>query len=596
MRHSATQRELIDVAQGRTPADLLIRGGMVANVYSGEFLQTNIAICKDKIAYVGEEEHAVGERTRVIDAEGLYLSPGFIEPHAHPWVLYNPVSYTTKALALGTTTIAHDNLFFFLHMGECGFRRMVEDLRQLPGNNRWLIRLVSQAAYPGEKEDFHPEALCRLLQMEEAIGTAEVTRWPLLYNGDEQLLELTRYAKELGKVVDGHTSGCSYEKLNSLAAAGISACHEAITAKEALDRLRLGLWTVLRNSSLRPDFPELIPLIAEGSVPTNRLLMTTDGPHPGFLEEHGCVGGLIRSAVQLGAAPMQALQMATINPATYLKLDDQVGGIAPGKRADLLVLPNLRDFRPELVISGGEIAAENGRLLLSVPRIDWNRYGQKLPFAINRDRLADPDLYPYRPQPTDRTLPVIHFRSAVITKLVELEKGRGSQKADLDLPEGLLWATLIDRQGTWISRGILERFAVRIDGFASTYNTTTHLLAIGRDPRAMAKAALRVHELGGGIVLVEDGEILLEIPLPLAGMMITDPDFSAAVRHHADLLTAMQQRGYPFHDILYTLLFLTCDSLPGLRLTPYGLYEVQSDRILRAAESLETNPKSPNFQ
>jgi adenine deaminase len=421
--------------------------------------------------------------------------------------------------------------------------------------------------------------------MDEVIGSAEVTRWPLLYKGTEQLLEMTQHVRKLGKVADGHTSGCSYEKLNSLAAAGISACHEAITAKEALDRLRLGLWTVLRNSSLRPDFPELMKLVTEGKIPTHRLLMTTDGPHPGFIEEHGCVGGLVKSAVQLGVSPMQALQMATINPATYLKLEDQVGGIAPGRLADLLVLPDLKDFRPSLVISGGELAAEDGRLLLPVPAIDWDSYGQEMPFTLDPDLLADPQIYPYRPQTDERALPVIHFRSAVITKLVERDAGIGNNRVPGQ--DGLLWAALIDRQGKWISRGILERFAVAIDGFASTYNTTTHLLAIGRDPRAMAQAASRVRELGGGIVLVERGEIILEIRLPLAGMMLTDPDFSTAVRCHQDLITAMQERGYPFHDILYSLLFLTCDSLPGLRLTPYGLYEVKSDRIVRAAETLE---------
>jgi adenine deaminase len=587
LKTDSTRQELIEVAQGRRQADLYIKGGTVINVYSGEYLAFNVAVYKDRIAYVGDSEAMVGDKTTVIDAQGKYVSPGFIEPHAHPWVIYNPVSYVTKVLTLGTTTIAHDNLFFYLHMGPEGFREMVKDLRQLPGNNFWLVRLVSQAMYDEEREEFNAEAIRGLLEMEEVVGTAEVTRWPLLYQGDPLLLELIEYSKRSGKVSDGHTAGCSYDKLNSLVAAGVSACHEAITAKEALDRLRLGMWTTLRNSSLRPDFPELIKLITEGRVNTSRVLMTTDGPHPAFIEEQGCVGGLVSRAVELGLSPMQAVQMATINPATYLKMDEQIGGIAPGRRADILILPDLVRFRPEWVISGGTVAAKDGRLLLPVPQINWNKYNLREAFTIQREVLADPELYSYPRDQAEREVPVAFFRSTVITQLKKLELPSAGNYVDLTKQEGLLLASLIDRDGKWITRGILENFAVSIDGLASTYNTTTHLLAIGRDPQAMAKAAQRVHERGGGIVLVDRGEIVLEIPLPLTGMMTSDPEFSAAVEYQTALLSAVKERGYPFHDILYTLLFLTCDFLPGPRLTPKGLYDVKTSTIISPAVSLE---------
>jgi adenine deaminase len=587
LKTDSTRQELIEVAQGRRQADLYIKGGTVINVYSGEYLSFNVAVYKDRIAYVGDSEAMVGEKTIVIDAQGKYVSPGFIEPHAHPWVIYNPVSYVTKVLTLGTTTIAHDNLFFYLHMGPKGFRDMVKDLRQLPGNNYWLVRLVSQAMYDEEREEFNSEAIRGLLEMEEVVGTAEVTRWPLLYQGDPLLLELVEYSKRSGKVSDGHTAGCSYDKLNSLVAAGVSACHEAITAKEALDRLRLGMWTTLRNSSLRPDFPELIKLITEGRVNTSRVLMTTDGPHPAFIEEQGCIGGLVSRAVELGLSPMQAVQMATINPATYLKKDELIGGIAPGRRADILILPDLVHFRPELVISGGTMAAKDGRLLLPVPPINWDKYNLREAFAIKRDVLADPELYSYPRVHAESEVPVAFFRSTVITQLKKMGLPAVGNYVDVTKQEGLLLANLIDRDGKWITRGILENFAVSIDGLASTYNTTTHLLAIGRDPQAMAKAAQRVHELGGGIVLVDRGEIVLEIPLPLTGMMTTDPEFSTAVEYQTALLSAVKERGYPFHDILYTLLFLTCDFLPGPRLTPKGVYDVKTSTIVSPAVSLE---------
>ncbi|HWO96995.1 MAG TPA: adenine deaminase C-terminal domain-containing protein [Bacillus sp. (in: firmicutes)] len=580
MELKAARMELIEVAQGRRSADLFIKGGTVINVYSGEFLQLNVAVYKDCIAYIGESEAAIGENTKIIDAEGMYVSPGFIEAHAHPWVMYNPVSVTGKVLPLGTTTTVNDNLFFYLHMGAEGFKEMLKDLKQLPGNFFWLARLVSQADYPGEREWFNQKDVQDLLELDEVLGSAEVTRWPLLYNGDPFLLDTMDVVKKLGKVADGHTAGCSYDKLNSVVASGVSACHEAITAKEAFDRLRLGMWTTLRNSSLRPDLPEIIKLITEGNVNTSRIMMTTDGPHPGFIEREGFVDGLVRQAVELGVPVMKAIQMVTINAATYLRLDDYIGGIAPGRRADILLLPNLVDFRPDLVIAGGEVVAEHGELKAALPSIDWNKYVVREPFAFSKSVLENPDLYRYPHTSSSDPVPIVYFRSNVITQRKDTELPSVNGYADLSEHEGLVYAALIDRNGEWVAKGILERFAVNLDGMASTYNTTTELLAVGRNPEAMAKAAARVHEMGGGVVIVDGDEVVLEIPLPFTGMMTTDPSFDTAAEYHNQLLSAMQGRGFPFHDILYTLLFLTCDFLPGLRLVPFGLYDVKTDEIV----------------
>lgn len=584
----AKRSELVEVAKGNIPADLYIKGGTVINVYSGEFLKLNVAVYKDSIAYVGESEAMVGEHTKVIDAEGKYVAPGFIEAHSHPWVVYNPISITSKVLPLGTTTSVNDNLFFYLHMGAKGFKDMVYDLKSLPGNFLWLVRLVSQADYPGEREWYNHRDIQELLALDEVVGSAEVTRWPLLYNGDPFLLETMEYVKEIGKVSDGHTSGCSYEKLNAIVASGVTACHEAITAKEALDRLRLGMWTTLRNSSLRPDLEEVIKMITEGKVNTSRIVMTTDGPHPGFIEREGFVDGLVRQAVELGVPVMDAIQMVTINAATYLRLEDYIGGIAPGRKADILLLPDLVDFRPDLVVASGEIVAENGQLLAPMPEVDWTKYVVREAFEFPKSVLENLELYQYPHPDENEPLPVSYFKSNVITTRKDTILPSVNGFVDLSGHEGLMYSALIDRRGNWVSRAVLERFAVTLDGIASTYNTTTELLVVGRNPQAMAKAASRAHEIGGGIVIVDGDDIILEIPLPLTGMMTTSPSFDKAVQYHDELLQTLQERGFPFHDILYTLLFLTCDFLPGLRLVPYGLYEVKKDAILLKAETFGT--------
>lgn len=586
MEFKATRYELIEVAQGKRPADLYLKGGTVINVFTGELLQQNVSIYKDRIAYVGESDASIGPETKVTEIQGKYLSPGFIETHAHPWVVYNPVSLTEKILPLGTTTIVNDNLFFYLYMGVEGFKKMCNDLEALPMNHLWLARIVSQADHPGEREWFSPKNVQSLLEMDQVAGTAEVTRWPLLYQADPFVLETVEYAKRLGKLSDGHTAGASYEKLNSIVAAGISACHEGIKPQEIVDRLRLGMWTPLRNSSLRPDLPKFIKLFTEDHIDTHRVLMTTDGPHPAFIEERGFVDGLLREAVALGLPPIKAIQMVTLNAATFLKLNDFIGGIAPGMKADLVTLPNLVDFRPEKVFFEGELVAENQQLRAELPRVNWDAYVVKKSFTLSKTALADPAFYRFRQSDEKTMTPVIQFLLNVITKQKDMDLPVKNGCVDLSKHPELVYATLINRDGKWVTRGVLDNFSTQLDGMASTYNTTTELLVIGRSPEAMAKAAMRVREMGGGIVVVEGEEIILEIALPLTGMMTTSPHFDQAVAYQNALLDCVKERGYPFHDILYTLLFLTCDFLPGLRLVPYGLYDVKTDTIIKPSEAL----------
>jgi adenine deaminase len=573
---------LVETARGDRPADLFVRGGTIANVYSGEFYEGNVAVTAGRIAFVGEGERTVGQETEIVEAKGMIVAPGYIEAHFHPWVLYNPVSLVEGVLPLGTTAIVADNLFFFMQMGHEGFAKMAGDLRDLPLLYLWMARLTSQAAFPGEEEMFGLEKVELLLRRDDVLGTAEVTRWTALAAGDPALISGIRKAKSLGKIVDGHTGGASESRLQPVAAAGIDADHEAITREEVLNRLRLGIWTMLRNSSLRPDLPELLRSVTENGVSTHRLIMTTDGPSPEFIAEHGLVDGMLRVAVDNGVSPMQALQMGTINPATLFGIDGQVGGIGIGRRADLLLLPDLVSFRPLTVITRGHVVADRGALRVPLPDIEWDAYGSRPRFEPDLD-LGDPALYPQKP--SEAEVPVIHLRSAVIT-----ERKDARVRSDNGLvvpPEGALHAALIDREGAWISRALVSGFAANLDGLASTYNTTTHLLVLGRRPQSIARAARRVRELNGGIVVVEDEKVTFELALPVSGMMSGLP-FADVAELNRRLSRAVARAGYEHHDILYTLLFLTCDFLPALRLTPLGLLDVKSSETLVASERLKT--------
>lgn len=570
--------KLIETSRGQRPAELFVRGGTIANVYSGELHAGNVAVTGGRIAYVGEGERAVGPDTRIVDASGMIVAPGYIEAHFHPWVLYNPVSLIEGILPLGTTTVVADNLFFFMQMGLDGFRAMADDLRELPLLYLWMARLTSQSKFPGEEDMFALDKVEPLLRRDDVVGTAEVTRWPALAAGDPALISGIRAAKALGKIVDGHTGGASEARLQPVAAAGIDADHEAITREEVLNRLRLGIWTMLRNSSLRPDLPELLRVVTEDEVSTQRLIMTTDGPAPEFIAENGLVDGMLRVAVENRVPPMQALQMVTINPATLFRIDGEVGGIGIGRRADLLLLPDLASFRPETVITRGRVVVENGELSAPLPLLDWEKYGSRPRFDGSLN-LADPALYPIRASEAEAEIPVVHLRSAVISERRDTRVATEDGLIVLDGQKGLLHAALVEREGGWISRALVSGFAADLEGLASTYNTTTQLLVLGRRPEAMAQAAKRVGELDGGIVVVRNGAVVYELALPITGMM-SDLPFAEVVESNRRLSRIVAGAGYEHHDILYTLLFLTCDFLPALRLTPLGLLDVKASKIL----------------
>jgi len=565
------------VALGEEKADLFIRGGTVVNVYSGELVEANVAVLGERIAYVGPSEEAVGPETEVVDARGLYVSPGWIEPHSHAYLYYNPASLAEAVLPGGTTTIVSDDLVFSAIGGAEMSRAVMDACAELPLRYLWYAR--PEPASPvadGEEDHFDAERLRAVLDHPLVVGVGEAPAWArFLLNEGSPYGSAIVEAQERGLLADGHTTGARDARLAALADAGLRSCHEAITADEALERLRLGLWTPLRHSSLRPDLPELLRLVTEKGVDTSRVLFTTDGPVADSIAERGYVDGMLRLAVEAGVPPVKAIQMATINPATYLHLDDQLGGIAPGRLADLVLLEDLRSFRPRLVVAGGRVAAREGEVVgPSTGVVDWEALGLRAEFRPG-GWIQAPDVYD---GPTD-DLPVISFVSDVITRLEDPPEEGG-------LPEGYLRATHVTRDGRHVTRALVHNFARDLDGFATTATSSGHLLVFGRDPEAMALAASRVRALGGGTALADGGNIVWEAALPLGGQMSPGP-FAEALSAARETKARLQDAGYPFSDPVYSLLFLTADFLPGPRLTWSGVLDVRTGKVIHEAETLD---------
>ena len=565
------------VALGQEKADLFVRGGTVVNVYSGELVPANVAVLGERVAYVGPSEAAVGPETEVVDARSLYVAPGWIEPHSHAYLYYNPESLAEAVLPGGTTTVVSDDLVFSMLGGAATSRAVADECARLPVRFLWYAR--PEPASPiegGEHNYFDHERLEAVLDHPLVMGVGEAPAWArFLQNEEAPLGPAIVEANHRGLIADGHTTGARDDKLAALIAAGLRSCHEAITADEALERLRLGLWTPLRHSSLRPDLPELLRIVTEKSIDTSRILLTADGPSPDSIGEHGYLDGLLRLAVKAGVPPVRAIRMATVNAATYLHLDDHLGGVAPGRFADLVLLEDLSSFRPRLVIAGGRVATREGELVEPTPGIGWDSLGLQLEFREG-SWIEDPALYDARP---GDDLPVIEFVSDVITNLEE-------PLPEDELPEGCLRAVHLTRDGRWISRALVRNFADELDGFATTATSSGHVLVFGRNPEAMALAASRVRDLGGGIALASGGHIVWESALPLAGIMTPGP-FEEAHAVAKELKACLQDAGYPFSDPVYSLLFFTADFLPGPRLTWSGVLDARRGKIVREAEPLD---------
>ena len=559
----AERRRLTDVARGAAHADLYVRGGSLLNVYTGEIYPAGIAAKGERIAYVGARDDMVGPRTRVVDARGQMLVPGYIDPHVHPATLTTPAALARFVLPLGTTAVVADTLQFWELGGLAAFRRVADALRASPLRFYWMIRPHAQSRAPGEWRRFDLTALARAMAHPSAIAIGEVTRWPDAWRGDPELLR--RLALARGGRVEGHTAGASAEKIAAIAAAGFTSDHEPITAQEVLDRARQGIAVMLRESSLRPDLVGLLDALKTAPALASRLMLTSDGSMPAFIRTHGFVDHLIRVALERGVAPVDAYRMATLNPATYYGLDADVGGVAPGRYADICLLEDLSAPRPATVIARGKVVAVGGRLLARVPEPPWRRV-----FTSAEARLA----VRWRAGPGDFELParerypVIKLVSAVISRLEE----RPMEPGDLH-------AALLDRAGRWVAPGVVAGFAERLDGFATTTSTDFNILALGRRPEAMARAVNRLLDLHGGIVLVDGDRIAYELPLPLGGIM-TRNTVDEAAGQEDELRRQLVERGYPHHEPLYTLFFLAADFLPAVRLSPRGVWDVKLHRIL----------------
>ena len=555
---------------------ILLTNGRVVNVYTGEILPHNVAVSGEKICYVGPSDFLMDSKTRVIDVKGSFILPGFFDAHAHADLFYHPFSYANHVVSRGTTCFFNDGHDLANAVGPAAY---LKTMRRLSKGFLSVYTGIPAAAppYPEvEGGDLWSDGdLEKAYAFDNVLSLSEITPYLRLINQEPALQNRIRAAKEKGLLVEGHTTGANWEKLNMLANAGLTSCHESLNAEDAMERLRLGYSVMLRHGSIRQDLPYLAEAVhGAQAFDTSRIMLVTDGIFPDHLISRGNMDWVVAQAVKQGIDPVRAIQMATINPARYFRQDHLLGGVAPGRLAHLLVVDSLEEPTPRLVLCKGVIAAEDGVLSAEpFPAPDADMGNR--PFSPGP---LHPETFEVAHRQSLEKVPVIKIVNQTVTTLSEV---RLRDQNGVYLPEGdILTATLISRDGTMRGQGFVQGFCPGLSGLASTVAHETHgLLVIGRRATDMVRAADDVLKMGGGISMVKDGVVQARIPLPVGGVCSRKnvPGLAREITYfHGLLARAGCLLTYP----LWTLGFLTFTSVLKVRLTYRGVYDVKAEKIV----------------
>jgi adenine deaminase len=568
-------QRVINVTLGKEKADLALLDATILNVYTGEWLEgCSLSVKGEWIAYVGPDpKDTIGPNTQVIDAKGKTVIPGFIDGHAHlADQLYTVDEFLRYAMAGGTTTIITETMEVFPVMGYEGVIDFLESLRDQP------IKLFGTApamvSTSKRAQGIAKGTLKKILSRDDVVGLGE-SYWQEVIGKPEEYFPLFQETLKLGKRLEGHSAGAKGRKLMAYSASGISSCHEPITADEVLERLRLGMHVMIREGSVRADL-DSIAAIKDAGVEFRRLMLVTDGVSPGDLLEKGYMEGVVQKAIECGFDPIYAVQMATINVAEYFSLDGIVGGIAPGRHADMVVIPNPKEIAAEYVISKGRVIAREGELLAS-PRRHTFREKSRESVHLKRSLQASDFAIRVRNAAQEVKARVIDQVTGLVTKELIVSMPVVDGEIRQDVGRDIIKVAAIDRRflpgKTFV--GLIRGFGLRTGAFASTKAwDTSDIIVVGENDADMALAVNRISELKGGAVACAKGRILAEIPLPIFGL-ISDLPLKVIAGKIGEVTLAVKELGFPFENPLLTINTLTGAAIPFLRICEEGLVDLK---------------------
>jgi adenine deaminase len=550
--------ELISVAKGETPADLILANARVINVFNGEVEAGNVALCGERIAGVGSYQQA----KRVLDLRGMYIAPGLINGHIHPESSMLDIGqYARAVIPHGTTALITDLHEIANVCGLEGIKYVLDCARNLPFD----LFLMAPSCVPATELEtsgasIGAEDIRQLLRRKEVIGLGEVMNFPGVIGGDEAVLKKISLSE--GKIVDGHAPGVSGKDLSAYIAAGIHSDHESVTLDEAGEKLQLGMFIMIREGSSEKNLEALLPLVTDKTY--NRCLFVVDDRSAVDLLRDGDIDAVVRKAIGLGLEPARAIQLATINPAQYFRRDG-LGAVAPGYTANLIVLGDLKRLEIEMVFYRGKLVAQEGKPLFALPKASGKGLTNTVnikPFNIGALRLSA----------SGESMPVIQVVPGQIITRKRTEK----IKVIPDIEKDILKLVVVERHKATgnIGLGLVSGFGLKKGALASSIAHDSHnIIAVGTSDEDIFAAIKEVERLQGGLVATAGGKVLASLPLPVAGLLSDEP-LEVVVNRLEGLEKTAAGLGTRLISPFSTLSFLALPVIPEIRLTDRGVVEL----------------------
>jgi adenine deaminase len=545
------------VARGDEPADLVVRGARVLSVFTREWLETDVAIADGFVAGLGDYEGA-----ETLDASNRWVVPGFIDAHMHLESSKLLVDeFARLVLPLGTTAVVADPHEIANVLGTDGVHWLLDACDGIPLDVFVMASsCVPASHFESPRRELSPGDLEGLLRRRRVIGLAEMMNFPGVISGDER--ELAKLRLEGASHVDGHAPGVLGKQLNAYAAARIRSDHEAYTAEEGRQRLRAGMWLLIREASAARNLDALLPVAREFGP--ERIAFCTDDREPEHIVDEGHINSMVRASVAQGIPPEDAIVMASLNPSTWHGLSE-LGAIAPGYQADLLVLPDLEQFEPELVLKRGRPVGEFARP--TVP--EWVKHTVRIHPVATRDFAI-----PWDGEGAARVIGVIPDQ--IVTESLVEEPTVVDGHAIADPERDLAKIAVIERHlGTGrIGVGLVRGFGLREGAIASTVAHDAHnIVVVGMEDADMHRAVQRLAEMGGGIVVVQGRGVKAELPLRVAGL-VSDQPLAEVVDRSRACVEAAAVLGCSLPSPFQSLAFLSLSVIPSLKITDHGLVDV----------------------
>jgi len=562
---------------GDKKADLVLKNCSLVSVYTREIIpKTQIAIVNDRIAYVGPDaSHTSGTKTAQIDLEDKYVAPGFADPHIHIDQFVLPSEMIKKSLLCGVTSFFSDPIDIVSVAGYRGFREFVRLTQGLP----LRIFHVVPGGLPVDRKFSHGKTLSlsqekSAVNIPSVLGLGEVFSWTKVTTRDAKTMKSLASMLEGDCIINGHTAGASEKKLNAYVSSGILSCHEPINFDQVLERLRLGMWIMMREGSIRRDLKEIIPRVLSHGTYIDRLMFCSDGLNPTDLLHYGHIDHCVREAITLGVDPIDAITIASKNCFDYYNMGKDLGGIAPGKLADILVLDDLKTIKPRKVFVGGKLKVSNGSIVgkilkKSIP--SWIKKTVKLKKKFSANDFV------IKSKNATVNANTIHMTTEIITKLDTVELKTKDGNVTPSKAKDVWKVAAFDR--TYGSQkhalGFLSNFGADIGAFASTWNFHENdMIIIGSNENDMATAANNLIKTQGGLTVVKDGKILASLPLQLAGIISTD-SFDEVSSNFTELNQVIVDLGSKFDRPHLIPLFLPFLALPSIRILYSGIVDVK---------------------